>query len=554
MYLEYFGLSEKPFQITPDPRFLFMSRRHRDGFAHLLYGADEAGGFVMLTGEVGTGKTTLCRSVLASTPENVHVALILNPKQSPIELVASICDELHVAYPRGTRSLKNLVDRLNLYLLRAYGQGHRTVVVIDEAQNLAQEVLEQVRLLTNLEVSTHKLLQIILIGQPELQEMLDRPELRQLAQRITARFHLTPLGREETGEYISHRLKVAGLRRQVFTTTAVQEVFKVSGGIPRLINTICERSMIGAYGMNVPMVSKEIVANAAEEVLGKRVKSKQSANLWKLGTVVAASAVLAVSVWGVWQGIQHFSITEPESIVSDETPVNNVQSDDVIAQTASTDLGVSEFASLLNDPQHQADTLSAFESLFGLWQVDYLNAEGSTACTKAVNAGLRCIFGRSDWDTVERTNRPAVLELKDKDERLRHVTLLRLRDDIAEVRIGDKTLELDKRALAQYWTGAYIALWRPPLKQETSLTAGTDSPDVLWLRHRLDEIEGLPLTDYAAENFRFDDTLIERVKAFQARVGLVADGVVGRETIIAIANVAEDASIPKLQSAQASKG
>ncbi|MCL4135299.1 UNVERIFIED_CONTAM: hypothetical protein GTU68_038887 [Idotea baltica] len=313
MYLEYFGLAEKPFQITPDPRFLYLSRRHRDGFAHLLYGADEAGGFVLLTGEVGTGKTTLCRSALESITDNVRIALILNPKQSPIELVASICDELQVVYPKNVTSLKALIDRLNLYLLKAYGQGQRIVVVIDEAQNLTSEVLEQVRLLTNLEVSTQKLLQIILIGQPELQTMLDMPELRQLSQRITARFHLTPLTREETGEYIAHRLKIAGVTREVFTKQATSEIYKLSRGIPRLINTLSERALIGAYGANLPMIKKDIVRNAAVEVLGKASRNKQKLAIgWPaIGGIAVALIAIALGLWGV--------------LLSDKTPVSNAQ-------------------------------------------------------------------------------------------------------------------------------------------------------------------------------------------------------------------------------------
>jgi len=308
MYLEYFGLTEKPFQITPDPRFLYMSRRHHDGFAHLLYGADEAGGFVLLTGEVGTGKTTLYRSALESITDNVRVALILNPKQSPLELIASICDELQVVYPKQVTSIKALIDRLNLYLLKAYGQGQRTVVVIDEAQNLTSEVLEQVRLLTNLEVSTQKLLQIILIGQPELQTMLNLPELRQLSQRITARFHLTPLTREETGEYIAHRLKIAGVTREVFTKSAVREIYKLSGGIPRLINTLSERSLIGAYGANLPLIKKDIVQSAAAEVLGKSKVAKTGFTLdWPmLSAITIALLVIGLGLWG--------------TVISDKTP------------------------------------------------------------------------------------------------------------------------------------------------------------------------------------------------------------------------------------------
>ena len=268
MYTTYFGLTENPFSLTPDPRFLFMSQRHREALAHLLYGMGERGGFVLLTGEVGTGKTTLCRSLLNQVPEGVEVALVLNPKQTALELVASLCDELKVSYPAGTDSLKVLIDLLNLHLLDIHAKGRRTVLIIDEAQNLSTDVLEQVRLLTNLETSTRKLLQILLIGQPELQTMMAQPELRQLGQRITARYHLTPLLPDETAAYVQHRLEVAGCKRQLFSKATLRLVHKLSDGIPRLINTICDRALLGAYAKQREKVNRSIVQKAATEVMG----------------------------------------------------------------------------------------------------------------------------------------------------------------------------------------------------------------------------------------------------------------------------------------------
>src|SRR5579863_4453653 len=236
MYLAFFGLAEKPFSITPDPRYLYLSARHADALAHLVYGISEAGGFVQLTGEVGTGKTTIIRSLLSRTPQNAEIALILNPRLSPGEFLLSLCEELGMG---ADGSAKELVDLLNRYLLRSHAQGRRVVLIVDEAQNLAPEVLEQIRLLTNLETETQKLLQIILIGQPELRRLLAREDLRQLAQRITGRYHLDPLSREETAAYIRHRLRVAGATRDVFTRGALYEIYRVSGGIPRLINIVC---------------------------------------------------------------------------------------------------------------------------------------------------------------------------------------------------------------------------------------------------------------------------------------------------------------------------
>src|SRR5580698_7790302 len=271
MYRAFFGLNEKPFAITPDPRYLFLSERHAEALAHLLYGITEAGGFIQLTGEVGTGKTTVVRSLLAQTPQHAEIALILNPRMTAPEFLLTICEELGIGVQdAATGSLKDLVDILSQYLLRAHSGGKRVVLVVDEAQNLAPEVLEQVRLLTNLETNTQKLLQIILIGQPELRELLDRTELRQLAQRITGRYHLEPLSQEETRGYVRHRLRVAGAGEEIFTASALTAVHRVAAGIPRVINVTCDRALLGAYTQETRKVTPSLVRRAAGEVYGRR--------------------------------------------------------------------------------------------------------------------------------------------------------------------------------------------------------------------------------------------------------------------------------------------
>src|SRR5690349_24769276 len=298
MYLSFFGLNEKPFAITPDPRYLYLSERHAEALAHLLYGINEAGGFVQLTGEVGTGKTTIVRSLLAQTPKNAEIALILNPKMTAPEFLLTICEELGIGVPDSAEhSLKDLVDILSQYLLRAHANGQRVVLVVDEAQNLAPEVLEQVRLLTNLETNTQKLLQIILIGQPELRELLARNELRQLAQRITGRYHLDPLSAAETSAYVRHRLRVAGATTDIFTPPALNEVYRLSGGVPRVINVIADRALLGAYTQDRHRVASSLVRNAATEVFGKTF-----APAW-LPWAGAAGAGLAViaTVFLIWE-------------------------------------------------------------------------------------------------------------------------------------------------------------------------------------------------------------------------------------------------------------
>src|SRR5713101_6494711 len=272
LYLAAFGLTEAPFSTTPDQRFLYLSDRHRDALAHLLYGVAERGGFVQLTGEVGTGKTTLCRYLLEHLPVHVDIALLLNPTLRRLELLAAICDELRVAYPAGSTSLKVLVDALHAHLLDAHARGRRTVVIVDEAQHLSVEVLEQLRLLTTLETGKAKLLQIILIGQPELLELMGRTDLRQVAQRVAARYHLTPLTERETRAYVAHRLSMAGQSAGpptvVFDDAALRVVHRESGGVPRLINVLCDRALLGAYATHSEAVTRNIVRRAAREIAG----------------------------------------------------------------------------------------------------------------------------------------------------------------------------------------------------------------------------------------------------------------------------------------------
>ncbi len=293
MYLAHFGLSEPPFAITPDPRFVFLSERHRDALAHLMVGIGQggSGGFVQLTGEVGTGKTTLCRLLLEQLPPNVRIALVLNPKQTPLELLETIADELQIELPGKRRSIKMLVDALNTHLLSAYAQGLRVVLVIDEAQELSRDALEQVRLLTNLETTTQKLLQIVLLGQPELRDALSRPALRQLAQRITARFHLTPLAALESDAYLRHRLGVAGAQGFPFDDGAVKRLHALAGGVPRLLNVLADRSLLAGYVHGKARVDSALVDLAAAEVLAPPMHFDHQRMLLRAGLIAAVGAV-----------------------------------------------------------------------------------------------------------------------------------------------------------------------------------------------------------------------------------------------------------------------
>ncbi|XOV78814.1 MAG: ExeA family protein [Aestuariibacter sp.] len=303
MYLNYFGLKDNPFSIAPNPEYLFMSPRHREALAHLTFGLRESGGFVMLTGEVGTGKTTVARKLLQDLPESTQVAMILNPTLSALELLATVCDELEIPHKQNQGSLKYFTDLILKKLSANHQQGRSTVLIIDEAQHLMPEVLEQLRLLTNLETNREKLLKVVLIGQPELQQLLKRNELRQLAQRITARYHLLPLTASEVKEYIAHRLQVANGDRGVFTTGAMQSAYQITGGIPRVINLLCDRALTITASKQFLSVKRHILVAAAKQILGDDVVKQRQGKQ----QTIALAALFVVSIvlgfiTGSWHG------------------------------------------------------------------------------------------------------------------------------------------------------------------------------------------------------------------------------------------------------------
>lgn len=302
MYTGFFGLTSQPFSIAPNPDFMFLSPRHAEALAHLRYGLGEAGGFVLLTGEVGTGKTTVSRCLLQELTDQTEVAFILNPTLNELELLAAICDQLKIRYKKSDASLKMLTDKITNRLMKNHQAGKNTILIIDEAQHLQPAVLEQLRLLTNLETNTKKLLQVILIGQPELQQLLQRQDLRQLAQRITARYHLMPLTEQEVQQYVSYRLQVAGCSRPVFTSSAIKKLFQLSGGIPRLLNLICDRALLGGYSQQKALIDAALVNQAASEVLAIKPQPEKAAWpvwLWPVFTLLAlgVGAGLSAFIW-----------------------------------------------------------------------------------------------------------------------------------------------------------------------------------------------------------------------------------------------------------------
>jgi general secretion pathway protein A len=548
MYASYFGLTERPFSLAPDPRYLYLSDAHREALAHLLYGLGEGGSFVQLTGEVGTGKTTVCRALLEQLPPDVDVAMIFNPRLTSVELLAVVCDELRIAYPAGTTSLKVMVDALSQALLDAHARGRRTVLIIDEAQNLSARVLEEIRLLTNLETTKEKLLQVILIGQPELAELLARRNLRQLSQRVTARYHLRSFKEEESQRYVQHRMEIAGQRQPIFTKQAIRAAHRLSRGIPRLLNTICDRALLGAYATGQPRVKEAVVRRAAKEVLGaRRGRRWLAATATAVLLVVVGSTVALIATGGLRSlGAWPLSRSERMNATSAEPPVP------VLAATAEERRPAEPtLAAILDDPGVTADRASAFVNLYALWGLDArganLDTRGASAdrgCEVGRAAGLRCLARTGTWTVLRRLNLPAILELATSDGRKHHVVLASLDGERATLEIGSRRVTLASVEVERFWDGAFVMIWRSPVTGTLPLQPGMLGRDVAWLRQRLGALDGQPLT--AKANQIYDDELRRRVAVFQQVESLVPDGIAGEETLVRLVATAPGANGPSL--------
>jgi general secretion pathway protein A len=530
MYAPFFGLNEKPFSITPDPRYLFLSERHAEALAHLVYGINEAGGFIQLTGEVGTGKTTVVRSLLTQAPKHAEIALILNPRMTPAEFLLAICEELRLTVPQGSeRSLKDLVDLLSRHLLKAHAEGKRIVLVVDEAQNLAPEVLEQVRLLTNLETETQKLLQIILIGQPELRELLGRVELRQLAQRITGRYHLAPLSGDETSAYVRHRLRVAGATREIFSNGALREIQRLSGGVPRLVNIISDRALLGAFTEDRHLVSASVVRRAAGEVFGRSFQPR-----WLPWTAAAGVAVLAVA--GAALLLPRFLEARAPAPVMAAAPAP--------VPAPAPKPPPPDLDKLLATYGAETDPDNAFNKLFALWSLRYV-AGTVDPCSQAQQAGLECLTQRGSLAQLRLFNRPAVLNVIDSSGHAHQVVLAGLDDEHAQVDLGGAQREIGIGDLAQSWFGDYVLLWRPAAGGSQPLALGARNARVRWLRDSLRRVNGLPAE--SVPNDRFDPELVTLVEDFQRKKRLAVDGIAGVQTQVALDAALNDAATPFLR-------
>ena len=523
MYHTYFGLSEPAFSIAVNPRYLYMSQQHKEALAHLLYGV-AGGGFVMLTGEVGTGKTTIIRCLLDQTPENTDIAIVMNPMSNVLELLTTICDELGTAYVKDEPTVKDLTDALHSFLLRNHTKGRNTILLIDEAQLLSAQALEQVRLLTNLETNTQKLLHIILVGQPELKTLLSKPELRQLAQRITARFHLTPLTLTETQAYIRHRLKVAGLPegRSPFPFTIIKRIHAFTGGIPRLINVICERCLIGAYAVSRQRVDNTIFNAARKEVIGGLAQSRQQKRdfYWKI-----AAGVFCV---GLLTNMVYYTQFAANSKTAKTSKTQRAASS--LAASAST-----QSSSSSSSPSFAIRSYkTAEDNLFAY--LGFPLAPESRPCGKNLKSNFQCIKTTlHTWSDVAELNRAAVLVMATPEKFSTYLVLIGLTDQKALVLNEQQekiTLPLSK--IGRDWTGEIIYVWKRPPSFNETIVLGDSSATVAWTAQQFAKIDKQrePLTDDL-----FSIALQERIKIFQRSKGLNVTGDIDEPTLMRLNEV-----------------
>ena len=553
MYAPFFGLTQAPFSIAPDPHMLFMSERHREALAHLLYGVGggdgnaggAGGGFVLLTGEIGTGKTTVCRCFLEQTPASCNVAYIFNPKLTVIELLQSICEEFRIGPPkyRLLPTVKDYVDPLNAFLLQAHGAGRNNVLIIDEAQNLSAAVLEQLRLLTNLETSERKLLQIVLIGQPELRVMLRRPELEQLAQRVIARYHLQALTEAETTQYIAHRLEVSGLKGALpFDRPALKRIHHFARGVPRRINLLCDRAMLGAFASGQATVSKRIVDKAAGEVFDQAASPSPSAKVWRYGYGLAALGLVAgASVVGVARfssttvkapEVASVAVPAPVAMAPVSSPLASIPTSSEPSASPTT-AAVADASSVPSTPASQPgpptllrDENQAWRELAPAWKL----APGEGApCQAFAREQVRCFSGNTSLPLIRQLGRPGVVKLDSRSTSPSYALLVALTPDSATLRAGSTEQTVTLAALAARWDGDFSTLWRVPAGYTGPINDGQGGPVVEWVSARLATVQGkAQAADRPVQNAAFK----ARVRAFQIAQGLPADGLLGPLTFM----------------------
>jgi general secretion pathway protein A len=581
MYTQFFRLSREPFSISPDPRFLFMSHSHHEALAHLMYGANSGGGVVVLTGEIGAGKTTVCRCFLEQVPENCNVGYIFNPKLTVHELLRAICEEFHIAVPpaeaarpgtMASNGVKDHIDALNRFLLEQHAQGRNNVLIIDEAQNLAVEVLEQLRLLTNLETNDRKLLQIILIGQPELRDILARPELEQLAQRVIARYHLGALTEQETASYIQHRLSTSGLSsNSPFQQPLMKQIQQLTRGVPRRINLLCDRALLGAYSMGKHEVDRDILRNAANELFAVQEPITEKRGRSRFVTMAAALAGIAIVAGaGTWAARQGMLDNVNEFIrlpaMASKAPSEGVASAPAAPRQAgpakpAADSGAggggaggagAASAAAAADaalPDRYASQEAGLRQLGAVWGVS-LPKDAEDPCEAFKTSSLRCYRSEGGLAELRLLDRPALLNLRDGEGKSSFLLLTRLNGSELTAGTGTSAKTMTVAELTRQYRGGFITLWRMPPEFEKPVRAGDSGPHVDWISAQLAKIYGNPKP---AEGQPFNENMAAQLRNFQSSQGLHVDGVAGAVTLMHLNRMA-GISEPSLQQGMATAG
>jgi general secretion pathway protein A len=552
IYLQYFALKREPFSIVPDPGFLYPSIYHRQAVAHLKYGLDREGGFILLTGEVGTGKTTLTRTMIKRIPPHVRVAYILNSKLNTTDVLASICDELNIQLPANTELsfTKKCIDAINQDLLAAHAEGKKTLIVLEEAQNLTPEVLETLRLLSNLETSTQKLLHILLVGQPELLEILAQKELRQLNQRVVSRFHLSPLDKNDLSNYINHRLHRAGAKRAIFEPACISVLFKLTGGVPRLINLVCHQALVAAYASGQKTVSAKLVSQAATEILSEKATTGKR----NLALIVAAVITVgAVALAAIYKSTGLFSTLQaaPEII---PPPVEVLAVEKPVAQApvkAAVIIEESPFAlEVQEQPAPIANPLTALLAVWGINSAEVYSEEELSAVADLQQLRMEKISAVS-LGFIEKVNRPGIVWLRGESGYLKTYVLSKLDTNTVTLQNRQGEIAIDRERFAQNWNGVYLYLWKPPQSYSAPLAVTGSAANQLQINPQLIDWLQLQLQamDQGSERVisggRYTAAVAQQVLEFQQQQGLVADGILGRETLMRLNQFGGEA-IPRL--------
>ena len=588
IYLQHFALAREPFSIVPDPGFLYPSIYHRQAVAHLKYGLDREGGFILLTGEVGTGKTTLTRTMIKRIPPHVRVAYILNSKLNVADVLASICDELDVDLPNASElSLtkqsftKQCIDALNRNLLAAHAEGKKTLIVLEEAQNLTPEVLETLRLLSNLETSTHKLLHILLVGQPELLDILAQQELRQLNQRVVSRFHLSPLDKDDLSNYINHRLHRAGAKRAIFDSGCAAVLFRLTGGVPRLINLVCHQSLVAAYSTGAQTVSPKLVKQAASEILSEPT-NYTGKKFWLLGMVVALvlgagliyklappellkrvfpatvqldaqEELLATVIDPSLQAVRDQPLSafnDRPAVLFDEVLENGLAP---LLPESIDETSVEQQVSIQTEQPVSQASANPFVGLLALWgaNAEDVYSEEELAAVASLTMLRSEKISSADMAALEQINRPGIVWLLEESGYLKSYVLEQL--GVSDIRLQNRqgTVDIPVEDFQQRWHGSYLDSWRPPqsyvspLNSTNNGTGNMSNPELVdWLQVQLASLNNS--SDIIISGGRYTAAIAQQVLGFQRQQGLVADGILGRETLMRLAQLSGE-DVPLLR-------